>query len=311
MARAVYRDVVLDPWGTPVAGAQVRVLVPGTEQPVAPLYADGTSAAELAQPLVTNRHGYFEFWLAAEQAVDLAVEAAGYTAQRVAVQARVAAALDGATLVDRTVAGVKLALGAVGAAELADGAVATAKVADGAVTAAKVADGAITTGKLADATVTTAKLADGAVTFPKVAAPPVVRLRRATDYPFTGGWSDLPWDLEDEDVGNFHASGSAALVVPAGYGGLYLCILLAAFQPAGTGEAHARVTLNGSQLAIDGKPLQTAGTLMRVTVTSVVRLAPGDTLVSQVWANAATAVNRASTGAYADEARWWLLRLGA
>ncbi|HZU06180.1 MAG TPA: hypothetical protein VFB73_09405 [Chloroflexota bacterium] len=301
MARAVYRDVVLDPWGTPVAGAQVRVLVPGTEQPVAPLYADGTSAAELAQPLVTNRYGYFEFWLAAEQAVDLAVQAAGYAAQRVAVQARVATALDGAGLVDRTVAGVKLALGAVGAAELADGAVTTPKL----------ALGAVGTSQLADAAVTTAKLADAAVTFPKLAAPPVVRLRRSTDFPFSGGWNALAWDLEDEDPANFHAPGSAALVVPAGYGGLYLCILLVAFQPAGTGEAHARVVLNGGQLAIDGKPLQTAGTLMRVTVPSVVRLAPGDTLGSEVWANAATAVNRASTGAYADESRWWLIRLGA
>src|SRR6266849_5418642 len=70
----------------------VEVRNPGTSTPIAgPLYADGTSATTLGNPLTADSRGYFEFFLAAAQTV------------------AVLTTTDGALILDGTIALAKLA----------------------------------------------------------------------------------------------------------------------------------------------------------------------------------------------------------
>jgi len=111
VARASYRDVIADGFGNRLSGASVEVRNPGTSTPIAgPLYADGTSATTLGNPLAADSRGYFEFFLAAAQTVDLYVTAPGYNPLIVSsVAVAVLTTFDGALLLDGTITLAKMA----------------------------------------------------------------------------------------------------------------------------------------------------------------------------------------------------------
>ncbi|HLH24941.1 MAG TPA: hypothetical protein VK066_20660 [Chloroflexota bacterium] len=120
MARSLYVNVVADTFGNALGGAQVAVYQPGTTTPLT-LYADPSSATTLPNPLTTDGRGFFAFYLAAAQLVDLAITAAGYTPVTlsnvsVAVPADV---LDGAIILPDTITALEIAPATITDAEIA------------------------------------------------------------------------------------------------------------------------------------------------------------------------------------------------
>lgn len=205
MARASYRDVVRDGFGNALAGAQVELRVAGTATKIGgPIYADGSSATQLPNPLSADSRGYFEFYLAAPQTLDLYVTAPGYVATTVAnASAAVLATLDGALLLDGTVATAKLLDQAVTAAKLADSSVTSAKLVDGTIATADLADGTVTTAKVAAGAVTQSGLAVGSSSGPTTTSTSYVDLADLAVTLTTGGGDLLVWAS-----GSFQNSGA-------------------------------------------------------------------------------------------------------
>lgn len=74
MARAHYRDHILDRWGNGLAGASVRVEEPATGELIAEtLYAEGAGGATVGNPLTASATGEVEFYLDAPKRVQLRV----------------------------------------------------------------------------------------------------------------------------------------------------------------------------------------------------------------------------------------------
>jgi hypothetical protein len=107
VARAHFRDVLLgqraDGAVVPLAGAAVAVYQTGTALPVlVPLYATAAGATTLPNPLTADPSGAVEFWLDADDRVDLAVSATGYAAQTVTVEVLSESTETGTSLVSPT-----------------------------------------------------------------------------------------------------------------------------------------------------------------------------------------------------------------
>jgi len=71
-----YFDTVLSSDGSPVSGVNVTVYLTGTTTP-ATLFSDDAGLVSLANPLVTDTRGIFQFY-AADGRYDLAFQSAGF-----------------------------------------------------------------------------------------------------------------------------------------------------------------------------------------------------------------------------------------
>lgn len=72
-----YFDTVLSSDGSPVAGVNVTVYLKGTTTPAA-LFSDANGSTPLANPVVTDTRGMYEFY-AADGRYDLAFQATGFS----------------------------------------------------------------------------------------------------------------------------------------------------------------------------------------------------------------------------------------
>lgn len=93
-------------------------------------------------------------------------------------------------------------------------------------------------------------------------AMPRTRLRRAALLALAAGVdTSIPWTVEDVDTNGFHAANSTDVVIPAGYGGVYLVtysLTVSAGTPAAwieTGGNRFAQSVANASLKLDGSAL--------------------------------------------------------
>lgn len=93
----------------------------------------------------------------------------------------------------------------------------------------------------------------------KLGADAYVALNDTTDQTVSSGSiKDLTWATEVADVWGFHAAGSANLVIPTGYGGIYVAVLTAVWEIAGNGTRQFQIYLDGAAVGASVHPALTS-----------------------------------------------------
>lgn len=142
---------------------------------------------------------------------------------------------------------------------------------------------------------------------------PFVAVGHTVDIPVLNAtYTLLTWNLDEEDASNFHnpASLASRLVVPAGWGGMYMVSLTVWFTNNATGSRYISVMKNKAGAATGGAveggedsrgPASGLATIIQVSFP--IRMVAGDYLEARCWQN-----STATLQSLANNARFAMLR---
>jgi hypothetical protein len=318
VARASYRDVIADGFGNRLSGAMVEVRNPGTSTPIAgPLYADGTSATTLGNPLTADSRGYFELFLAAAQTVDIYVTAPGYNPLTVpSVAVAVLTTVDGALVLDGTITLAKMAASAL------DAAAGTASLRSLGTSATQAAAGnhahahsALTSVGANDHHAQAHALggADhtGTLALSQLAALASARAYNNANLSIgNNAWTFLMLNSERSDTDTIHDTSSSTSRLTCKTAGLYLAIGQLQWAANGTGTRGGRIILNSATILVEKLvPTAGAGQATGLVLVTLYPLAVNDYLELAGYQDSGGALNVLSAGNLSPE--FMLVRLGA
>lgn len=160
----------------------------------------------------------------------------------------------------------------------------------------------IGTHDIVDRAMTGAKIALGTITLDHLGPGGLVEVTRTTDTTINDvTLTTITWETEATDAQGYITVPGTTLVVPTGYGGLYVSTIKGAYTAAVGARAFAQVIVNG---VTSGRSSFGNNAEDSFSTTALLRLAGADTLVVQLFH---------STGAARtlDHVTWTLARFSA